>query len=495
MPFATLTAQEAAALIEHDECVALSGFTPAGTPKAVPSALAARARAEHAAGRPFRIQLITGANTSSFADNALAEAGAISRRMPFQSSPELRAGINGGEVAYMDLHLSQVAEMMRRGLIPRVHTLILEATALTDDGEITLSTAVGNTPTFCRLAERIIVELNTYHKPELAELHDLYELQTSQALYLDSPRARIGTRTIKVHPQRIVGVVHTHHPDYIPPFKAGTDLTARMGEQVTRFLEAEILAGRIPAEGLPLQSGIGNIADAVLGAIGKSAIIPPFSMYSEVAQDSVISLMRQGRCLFASCCSLTVSDEVLKGIYEDWDFFRDKLVLRPIEITNNRAIVQAMGLIAINTALEVDIYGNVNSTHVAGSKVMNGIGGSGDFSRTATLNIFCCPSTAKGENISSIVPMVTHVDHTEHEVHVIVTEYGVADLRGKSPDERAQLIINNCVHPSYRPLLQDYRSISQQGHIPHCLSKAFAMHEAYHTQGSMLRTDFHAEQA
>ncbi len=349
MTFATLTPQEAAAIIAHDECVALSGFTQAGTPKAVPAAIADRARAEHEAGRPFRIQLISGASTSHQVDTLLAEAGAISRRFPYQSSPELRAGINNGEVAYADLHLSQVAQMMRNACIPRVHTLILEAAALTDEGEITLTTAIGNTPTFCRMAERIIIELNTYHKPELAELHDLCELDDPphrSPLPIKSVQTRIGQSRLKVDPKRIAGVVYTHSPDYIPPFKQGTERTAKLGEQVTRFLESELLAKRLPPSFLPLQSGVGNIADAVLGAIGNSSVIPPVVMYSEVVQDAVISLMRRGRCLFASCSSLTVSDEMLKEIYADWDFFRGKLLLRPIEITNNRAIISQMGLIA-----------------------------------------------------------------------------------------------------------------------------------------------------
>lgn len=94
----------------------------------------------------------------------------------------------------------------------------------------------------------------------------------------------------------------------------------------------------------------------------------------------------------------------------------------------------------MNTALEADIFGNVNSTHVTGTKMMNGIGGSGDFTRNAYLSIFTCPSTAKGGKISAIVPMVSHLDHSEHSVQVLITEQGVADLRGKSPIQRAHAI-------------------------------------------------------
>ena len=70
--------------------------------------------------------------------------------------------------------------------------------------------------------------------------------------------------------------------------------------------------------------------------------------------------------------------------------------------------------------------------------MMNGIGGSGDFTRNAYISIFTCPSVAKEGKISAIVPMVSHLDHSEHSVNIIITEQGVADLRGKSPKERAE---------------------------------------------------------
>jgi acetyl-CoA hydrolase len=79
-----------------------------------------------------------------------------------------------------------------------------------------------------------------------------------------------------------------------------------------------------------------------------------------------------------------------------------------------------------------------------GRQMMNGIGGSGDFTRNAYLSIFTCPSTAKGGKISTIVPLVSHMDHSEHSVQIVATEYGIADLRGRSPYERAVLIVNNC---------------------------------------------------
>ena len=147
---------------------------------------------------------------------------------------------------------------------------------------------------------------------------------------------------------------------------------------------------------------------------------------------------------------------MLKEIYANLDFYRPRLCLRPQEITNHPELVRRLGIITVNTALEIDLSGNVNSTHVMGSNMMNGIGGSGDFTRNGYISIFTCPSLAKGGKISPIVPLVSHTDHSEHSVQVIVTEQGVADLRGKNPHERAVLIVDKCAHPDFREELHGY---------------------------------------
>jgi acyl-CoA hydrolase len=214
-------------------------------------------------------------------------------------------------------------------------------------------------------------------------------------------------------------------------------------------------------------------------------------MFTEVIQNSVIDLMKRGRITFASGSSLTLSDSVLQEVYNDYNFFASKLMLRPQEITNSPELARRLGIIAINTALEVDIFGNVNSTNVLGSKMMNGLGGSADFARNAFLSIFTCPSVAKGGVISAIVPMASHIDSSEHSVKVIVTEQGVADLRGKSPLQKAQTIIENCVHPDYKELLWDYLKITMgKAHTPMNLLKALQMHIAFEETGDMRNCKF-----
>ena len=167
MRFPILSSKEAAALISHGETVGVSGFTAAGSVKVIPRAIADRAKAEHDAGRPFVINLISGASTGQEVDAPLAEAKAVQLRIPYQSAPVMRAAINAGEVAYDDMHLSAVAQAMRMGHLPRVTTAIIEVCDVTDEGELTLTTSQGPSAAFCSMADRIILECNTYHRPEL----------------------------------------------------------------------------------------------------------------------------------------------------------------------------------------------------------------------------------------------------------------------------------------------------------------------------------------
>lgn len=488
MSYKMMTAAEAASLINDGDVVGFSGFTPAGAPKVVPNAIAERANAEHAAGRPFKIGMYTGASTGDMLDGALARANAVLFRTPYQSSKDLRTRINAQEAHYFDMHLSHEAQELRYGFLPRPKFAIVEACDLTDDGEIVPTSGVGILPTICRLADHIIVELNETTPKELRGIHDIYEPQDPpmrKAIPVYSVSDRCGEPFVKVDPKKIVAVVKSDIPNGGGKFAPIDEVTTKIGENVAHFLAAEIKAGRIPASFLPIQSGVGNIANAVLASLGENPDIPPFEMYTEVIQDAVIGLMKEGHVKFASGCSLTVSQPVLEDVYQNLDFFKQRIVLRPQEISNNPEVARRLGLITINTALEADIFGNINSTHVLGTKMMNGIGGSCDFTRNAYISIFTTPSTAKDGKISAIVPMVSHLDQSEHSVKVLITEYGVADLRGKSPIQRAHCIIDNCVHPDYRDMLRRYIESAPKAHTPMNIYTCFEMHKAFAETGDM----------
>ncbi len=488
-----MTAEEAASIVNHNDIVGFSGFTPAGSPKEVPTAIAKRAEAFHAEGKEFKIGVYTGASTGDSLDGALARANAILFRTPYQSNKDLRNALNCDRAPYFDMHLSSLAPHLRFGFMPRPNIAILEACDVTPYGEIYLTSAVGISPTVANLADKIIIELNHNHPKELRGFHDIFEpLDPPHRLPLSlmTPSDRMGVPYIKVDPKKIIGIVETWRDDEVGGFTPTDDVTDRIGQNVANFLAGEIKTGRIPKEFLPIQSGVGNIANAVMASLGTNDDIPTFEMYTEVIQDSVISLLRSGKVRFASGCSLTVTTPVLKEIYADIEFFRSKLVLRPQEMSNSPELARRLGLITINTALEADIFGNVNSTHVMGSKMMNGIGGSADFTRSAYISIFTTPSTAKGGNISAIVPMVSHVDQNEHSVNILITEHGVADLRGKSPIQRAEEIIENCVDPSYKEILRGYLELSGPCHTPTNLHACFEMHTEFMKSGNMLNTNW-----
>ncbi len=493
---AVLTAEEAAALIRHEDTVGFSGFTAAGSPKAVPAALARRAKAEHAAGRPFQIGVLTGASTGVSLDGALAAAEAIRFRTPYQSDATLRKQINEGKVRFVDMHLSLLPQQVRYGFFGKVNWAVIEACDLTRGGGIVLTSSVGAAPTYAAVADRILVELNEWHSPDLLGMHDIFQPKDPPARHeipIYAASDRIGSPIMVVDRRKIAGIIRTSQADETSSFSEPTAETQRIGANVAGFLVAEMRAGRIPRSFLPLQSGVGDIANSVLAAIGSHTEIPAFQMYTEVLQDSVIPLIESGRCSFASTCSLTLSPDTMHEVVGDLDAFRSRIVLRPQEISNNPEIVRRLGVVSMNTAIEIDLGGNVNSTHVLGRQMMNGIGGSGDFTRNAYLSIFSCPSTAKGGKISTIVPLVAHMDHSEHSVSVVVTEQGVADLRGLDPAQRAHLIVEKCAHPDYRPVLLEYLRRLKAGRAQQDLELSFRMHRQFLSTGDMRQVEWGGE--
>jgi len=482
------SAQQAAQLIRDGMTVGMSGFTRAGDAKALPQALAERARNES-----LNLTIITGASLGNDSDGLMATAGLMARRMPFQADAALRRKINTGEVMFIDQHLSETAEQLRSGGLRPVDVAVIEAAAITESGAIVPTMSVGNSASFALQASQIIVELNLSAPAALEGLHDIYLPQQRprrQPIPLIDPWDRIGSTAIQVDPARIAAIVITESPDSPSTVLPPDSETDAIAGHVIAFLEGEVQAGRLTQELLPLQAGIGTIANAVLHGLTRSSF-RNLTMFSEVLQDSAIELLDSGQLAMASASSITLSAPMHERFLRKLEQYRGKIVLRPQEISNHPELVRRLGIIALNTALEFDLYGNVNSTHVGGTRMMNGIGGSGDFARNGQLSIFVSKSVAKDGAISSVVPMVAHVDHTEHDVDVLVTEWGLADLRGLAPRERAPLIIERCAHPDYRPQLRAYleEALRRGGHTPHVLEQALSWHSRYDQQKTMHAVD------
>ena len=486
-----VTAEEAASWIKDGMVLGMSGFTRAGDVKVVPLALVEKAKNEN-----FKVDIYTGASLGPEVDQYMAEAGIIRKRGPYQGDASIRNKINKGEVTYVDAHLSHNAELVRQGIIGPIDFAIIEATAITEDGLLIPTTSVGNSPIFVQEAKQVIIELNIAQLEALEGIHDIFvpgPQGKRDPIPLLNASDRLGTIGIPLDLDKVKGIVISDildAPSLIVPADEETDI---MANHLLNFLREEIKVGRLTTSLRPIQSGVGSVANAVLLGF-KDSEFENLEVYSEVLQDAVFELIDAGKVKFASATSITLSEEVGKRVYGNFEKYADKLVLRPQEISNYPEIIRRLGLISVNTALEVDIYGNVNSTHVSGSRMMNGIGGSGDFARNARLGIFVTKSYAKGGSISSIVPMVSHVDHTEHDVDVIVTEQGVADLRGLAPKERVVQIINNCVHPDYRDQLWAYFNDANEAtgghHTPHDLEKALSWHVNLAKNGTMKDPSF-----
>jgi len=479
-----MTVQEAVSFFQNDMVVGASGFTKAGDSKVVLEALAERAKNED-----IKITLMTGASLGHDTDGKLASAGALKKRMPFQVDRTLRNKINAGEVLFIDQHLSESAELLHNKNLPSVDIAVIEVTYIDRDGSLVPTTSVGNSATFAELAEKIIIEINTALPMDVYGLHDIYKSENypyRNVIPIVAPWNKIGRKTISVNPDKIVGIVFTDKKDSPADIAEPDAKTTAIAAHILNFFENEVQLGHLTDRLQPLQAGIGKVANAVLMGF-KNSNFYDLTMFSEVLQDSTFDLIDAGKLSFASASSITVSEDCYERVFGNLQRYRDKIVLRPQNISNTPGLIRRLGVIAINTAIEFDIYGNVNSTHIGGSKIMNGIGGSGDFARNAYLSIFVTQAASKNNTISHVLPMVSHVDHTEHDVDILVTDIGLADLRGLAPRERAQKIIDNCVHPDFREELQSYfdRACERGGHTPHLLEEAFSWHLRLAETGTM----------
>ncbi|WP_262247092.1 succinate CoA transferase [Parapedobacter soli] len=479
------TAEQAAQLFEDGMVVGASGFTKAGDSKVVLDALAKWAEHED-----MKITLMTGASLGHGTDGKLTRAGVLAKRMPFQVDRMLRQAINGGEVLFIDQHLSESAELLHNQCLPPVDIAVIEIALIEQDGSIVPTTSVGNSVTFAALAKKVILEINTKVPESIFGLHDIFQPENyphRNVIPIVAPENRIGRRSIPLDINKIEAIVFTDIQDSPADISPPDEKTIAIAQHLLHFFEAEVKKGHLTDRLLPIQAGIGKVANAVLSGFQDSNFYD-LRMFSEVLQDSTFDLLDSGKMSFASASSITVSAACYERVFNNLQKYKDRVVLRPQNISNTPGLIRRLGVIAINTAIEFDIYGNVNSTHIGGTNIMNGIGGSGDFARNAYLSIFVTKSASKNDTISHVLPMVSHVDHTEHDVDILVTDVGLADLRGLAPRERAPVIINNCVHPDYRKALQSYfdRACAQRGgHTPHILEEAFSWHIRHRETGSM----------
>lgn len=484
-----VTPAEAAGLIQDGMNVGVAGFTPSGYPKKTTLALAEAIKN----GKKCRINIWSGASVGPEIEEALAAVGGVASRQPYYaaSNKSLRKGINTNDIDYVDQHLSHFGQQVDYGFFGDIDVAIVEAAAITKDGDFVLGTGVGNLPLFVKHARHVIVEVNTSISLALEGMHDIYLCEKPpfrKEIPIYHVGDRVGSPYVKCGLDRIDCIVESDIVDHVRNLAAPDTDSIRIAENLVDFLEHEQKQGRLPRKHmLPIQSGVGSIANAVLLGLEKSRF-ENLEMYSEILQDAVFKLIKSGKIAAASGCAFTPSPAVREMFAREPELYNKRIVLRPLDISNSPEVIRRLGVISLNTPIEFDIYGQANSTHIMGTNMMNGIGGSGDYMRNGFLTIFNSPSTGGCGKISKIVPMVTHADHTEHDTMIFITEQGVADVRGLPPVKRAKLIINKCAHPDFRAQLNDYLEYSIKnfpGHEPVTLARAFELHERFLRTGTM----------
>ena len=485
-----MSAEDAAALIPHGAKVGMSGFTGAAYPKALPTAIANRAVDHHDRGEAYQIDLFTGASTAPDCDGVLAAAEAIRFRMPYQSDPAMRNAINAGDMLYSDIHLSHSSRQVVDGFFGDLDFAIVEVTRITEDGHLVPSSGVGNNVEFLDQAKKIIIEVNAWQSLDLEGMADIFRIPRGAKrgpVPINLPGDRVGTTYIDIDTSKVVAVVHTDSPDRNSPFKPVDDVSQQIANNFLDFLEGEVAAGRLRYDEYVMQSGVGNVPNAVMAGLLDSKFTN-IQAYTEVIQDGMVDLIDAGKMTVASATSFSLSPDYAHMMNEKAAHYRKFIITRPLQVSNHPEVIRRVHLIATNGMIEADLYGNINSTNVSGSRIMNGIGGSGDFTRNGFISSFISPSVAKGGAISAIVPFASHIDHTEHDAMVVITEYGYADLRGLAPRDRAKKMIA-VAHPDYRPLLEEYftraSANGRRQHTPHDLETAFSFHTNLAHTGSM----------
>ena len=475
-----------------------SGFTPAGYPKAVPIALADHVEKNNLQGQ-WKFNLFIGASVGVETENRWAELDMIDRRWPYQTGKSIAKGINTGKIRMGDKHLSLFAQDLGYGFYtPKIDVAIIEVSAITEDCGLVPTSSCGVIGEILMIADKIIIEVNT-GQPSFEGMHDCLIPRTPpnrEPFLINKASDRIGTLSFPCDPDKIIAVVESKHRDKGRAFADMDETSEAIAGHIIDFFSGEVKAGRLPKNLLPLQSGVGSIANAVVGGLANGPF-EDLTVFTEVLQDTMLDFFDSGKLKYASACSLSLSEnEGFPRLFENWDKYADKMIMRPLSISNSPEPIRRLGCIAMNTPVEFDIYAHANSTLVGGTRMINGLGGSGDYLRNGYLSIMHTPSTRPSKTdprgITCVVPKAPHIDHTEHDLDILVTEQGLADLRGLAPKDRAQKLIDVCVHPEYKPIMQEYfdRACKETlaagvGHEPQLFDRCFKMQQNLAKNGTM----------
>lgn len=467
--------ESAARFIEDGMTVGTSGGIGAPYPKAVFSSLKLLAKN----GYKPKIDLWTTALLPYEIDGILTEEGLLKRRLGSHINPILNKAVNDRKVQCFDIRSGFFPHLVNNRLIGKIDLAIVDAVGITERGDIIPTTVLGDLPSSVQSADSVIVEINMGHPIELEGMHDVYypgNPPNRKPIPIFHVSDRIGTPFIPAGEEKIKYIVGSKEQETSLQPVVEDEISRGIANHLIQFFKEEVRKRRLPDNLLPLEIGLGSVADCILRALVNSGF-RKLEIFTAVIGGGVLKVIESGNVLAVSTNALLFCLEDQRYLYQNLDRFKNNIIIRPVDVTNAPEVIARLGVISINSALEVDIYGHVNSSHLSGFKLVNGIGGSSEFAANGYLSVFTIPSTARNGKVSTIVPMATHVDHSEHVVDIIVTEQGWADLRGLSPVERAEQIISRCVHPSFKAILLEYLNEAIRrcgGHEPCLLEEAFS---------------------
>ena len=478
-------ADKAVAVIQDGMTVATTGNAFSGFPRTVLLAMAERLSA-----RNQKVAVFCAGALGREVEEAFDQGNVVYRRLGSLGSTSARKAVVEGRMRFLDVKSGLFPLQVARGDYGSVDVALIEAVAITKDGHIVPSTALIDGPRWVQCAERVVVEINPWISAKLEGFHDVFlpdPQPGARPIPLHAMDQQIGTPHMVVEGDKIYAIVETTAPmPAAEKVREPNEVNRQIAGNFVRFLESEMETGKLPTPPPPLELGIGALAEVILERL-KASGLKSLSLYLPGVTEGVLDLIDAGKVAFVAATNLRMGKTGLNRFFTNIERYRS-IILRPLDVINNGDVIRRMNVIALNAAIEVDVLGQVNSSHLMGVKIVGGIGGAYDYARNARLSVFLTPSTAKGGDISCVVPLVSHVDHTEHDADVIITERGVADVRGLDPMERAVAIIQLCSHPEYRQELVHYLEKAKRqtgGRQPIVMAEAFSFHQRFAAHETM----------
>lgn len=332
-----------------------------------------------------------------------------------------RAGGQEGWIDFIPNYFSEIPAQIERGLIP-ADVVFSMASPMDADGWLSLSLGTDYTMAAVAKARAVVLEVN--------------------------PHVPFAQGNCRIHISQVAALVESSEP----VLEVGLPKIGPVQEAIGKYVAERI------DDGSTLQIGYGGIPDAVVMQLTHKHDL---GIHTEMLGDGILTLIEAGAVNNSRKNYLpgkTIATFALgsRKLYRYMDR-NPALEMHPVNFTNDPMLAgQNDNLVAINATLQIDLLGQCGSESL-GHAPFSGTGGQSDFVRAANRSrggkaFIVLPSTAKGDTISRIVPSLspgTHVSTSKNDIHYVVTEYGVAQLRGKSAKQRAQELIA-IAHPDFR---------------------------------------------